>query len=220
MKMPSRRGIIQWAVIVVALVLIGLILYKVNIQANRVDALAEALGDEQSAAEGRGETPVAPDPKDLLEDPDYRGPQGEPGPPPTDAQVFAAVESYFRANPVESVEPTPTAIAAAVSNYLTEHPPAPGEPGPPPTAEQISTAVADYLTENPPASGPPGPQGERGPPPSPEDVAAAVEDYLTDHPLPMCPEGYEASAETVLTTDGPIQAVICTVTESEEPEGD
>jgi hypothetical protein len=180
-------------------------------RADEAVVAAEALCQQVEAA---GYTCVK-DPDSLRGEP---GPAGEQGPPPSDEQVYAAVESYFSVNPVEAVEPTPSAIAAAVSNYLTENPPADGERGPGPTAEQIATAVADYLTANPPASGPPGPQGERGPPPTAEEVAAAVESYLSDHPLPMCPTGYEASAETVLTTDGPIEAVICKSTE--EPEGD
>jgi len=211
MSAVARRRLLDWVVwVAVAVLAAGIagLTYFVQRQGDQLDAMATALADEQSAAEGRGETPVAPDPEALLDDPSYEGPEAQP--PPTGEQVLAAVEDYFRNNPVESVEPTAVAIAAAVSNYLTEHPPAPGEPGPPPTAEQIATAVQEYLTANPPASGPPGPQGERGPPPTAEEVAAGVEAYLVDHPLPMCPQGYEATVETILTTSGTVEAVICT----------
>lgn len=223
MKRPDRGSLVQWAGVLAVLVLVGWTLLRVQLQGAQVEALSAALGDEQSAAEARGETPVAPSPDDLIEDPDYRGPQGPPGPPPTDEAVYAAVESYFLEHPVEDGRtPSAAEVAAAVSAYLTENPPEPGEPGPPPSAEQVAAAVEAYLTANPPAPGEPGEDGEdgaQGPPgpgPAPEDIAAAVQAYIEEHPLPMCPEGSSAEAITVLTSDGATDVVTCVIQEQEE----
>lgn len=211
-----RRRLIEatWVAGIVALaVILGWLMYSVRVQQDRVDVLAAALEDEQLAAEDRGEKPVAPSPSDLIDEPTYDGPDGEDqaeGKPPSDAQVLAAIEAYFADHPVKDGEdPSPAEIAAAVANYLIEHPPERGETGPPPSAEQVAEAVATYLTANPP---PQGDKGEPGRPPSAEEIAAAVEAYLTDHPIPMCPADTTAEVRTVLTTDGPVDAVICVKT--------
>lgn len=149
------------------------------------------------------------------------GPQGPQGPGPSDAQVYTAVADYLERNPVTSEGPTPAEIAAAVAEYLQDYPPGP-------TPEQVAAAVATYLTANPPAagadgqdgepgpSGPPGPQGETGPAPSAEAIAAEVERFMTENPLPpSCPAGYEFTAATLLTLNGPpLEAVVC----AEEPD--
>lgn len=233
MSKTTRRRMADWgwiAVGVLAAVLLAWTLTQVQTQADRIDALKEALEDEQSAAEARGETPVAPDPDELIEDPEYRGPKGDPGPPPSDEQVYAAVEAYFEAHPVEAEAPSPAAIAAAVSNWLSQHPPDQGERGPGPTAQQVAAAVQEYLTLNPPPAGPPGEDGKdgtdgkdgaegpQGPGPTPEEIAAEVEAYIEEHPLPICPAGSAAEPHTILTTGGSIDAVVCV--RQDEPEGD
>lgn len=226
MKRPDPRSLIQWGGILLVLVLIGWTLLRVQLQDAQVDALSAALGDEQSAAEARGETPVAPSPDDLIEDPDYTGPPGPAGPegpPPSDEAVYAAVESYFLEHPVEDGRtPSPAEIAAAVSAYLSENPPERGEPGPPPSAEQVAAAVEAYLTANPPVPGEPGEDGEdgaQGPPgpgPAPEDIAAAVQAYIEENPLPQCPPEWPAGVREVLTTDGPIEQLGCFEEDQEE----
>lgn len=213
MKLLERRRLrtIVWiTVMVVVAVAIGWLGYQSQRQADQLDVMAQALADEQQAAEDRGDEPVAPSPSDLLDDPTYDGPDGDDqaeGEPPSDAQVLAAIEDYFREHPVKDGEdPSPAEIAAAVANYLIEHPPERGEPGPPPSAEQVAEAVAAYLTANPP---PQGDKGEPGRSPTAEEIAAAVEEYIAEHPIPMCPADTAAEVRTVLTTDGPVDAVIC-----------
>lgn len=201
---------------VVVSLLLGWVLYSIQVQHERVDVLAQALADEQAAAEDRGETPVAPPPDELIEDPDAEYP---PPPGPTDEQVLAAVQDYFREHPVEDgKDASPAAIAVAVINYLTEHPPEPGEPGPAPTAEQISAAVADYLAANPPPSGPPGADGEDGKDAEPltsAEIQAELDAYLAAHPIEMCDPGWEAAVITVLTTGPPTDITTCVRTPEE-----
>jgi len=183
-------------------------------QSEQIDALAGALAAEQDAAEDRGETPVAPEPEELIEDPETKLPEPQG---PTDAQVYAAVSAYFTAHPVEDGEDgedvSPAQIAAAVGNYLTEHPPEQGEPGPPPSGDQVAAAVETYLIANPPPAGPPGEDGEDA---SPEAIAQAVAAYIETHPIEYCPDGYSLIAHTVLTTEGPTDQIDCVADEPEE----
>lgn len=207
-----------WAATVLVAVAIGWTVTQVrqqvdanDHQSQQIAALAAALEAEQEAAEERGETPVAPDPADLLEDPEYSpepGPSGPPGPGPSDTQVYAAVSAYFAAHPVEDGEDaSPAAIAAAVGNYLTEHPPAEGDPGPPPSGDQVAAAVEAYLIEHPPPAGPPGADGADA---TPEAIAAEVAAYIETHPIEDCQiEGYSLLAHTVITTDGPVEQIDC-----------
>jgi hypothetical protein len=184
---------------------------QIEHQGAQIDALAGALAAEQEAAEDRGESPVAPAPEELIEDPNAEAPEAVG---PTDEQVLDAVEDYFRQHPVEDGEDaSPAMIAAAVINYLTEHPPAAGEPGPPPSDDQVSNAVATYLAANPPPAGAPGADGadgEDGHTPTSEEIQAELAAYLQAHPLPRCEPGETAEVHTVPTLDGPpVEAVFC-----------
>jgi type II secretory pathway pseudopilin PulG len=215
MSRSKRQALAHWVGIVAVLVAVAFALVGVQLQDQRIDALSQALGDEQSAIEARGEEPVAPDAEDLIEDPQYAGPagpQGEPGPGPNDAQVSEAVADYLRDHPVTTEGPSEAEIVAAVANYLTEFPAGP-------SPEQVATAVADYLTANPPAdgddgaTGPTGPAGAQGDPgraPTAEQVAAAVQAYMDAHPLEECPEGYHYEAHALIAADGPpIELIGC-----------
>jgi type II secretory pathway pseudopilin PulG len=229
MSRIAKRRLGDWAVVALCLLISLALGWTVTLvqqqgdrndrQSEQIDALAAALAAEQEAAEDRGETPVAPDPSELLDDPQFEpepGPSGPAGPGPSDSQVYAAVSAYFTAHPVEDGEDgadaSPTAIAAAVANYLTANPPAQGDPGPPPSAQQIADAVEAYLTEHPPPAGPPGADGDDA---TPEEIAAQVAAYLDTHPLEYCPDGYSLVAHTVLTTEGPTDQIDC-VAEPEE----
>lgn len=226
MSKLTRRRLGDWAVALVAAlgaVVIAWVVVVADRQSDRIDhqdeqiaALAAALADEQSAAEGRGETPVAPAPEELIEDPEAPAPTPVG---PSDEQVLEAVESYFRVHPVEDgQDATPAAIAAAVINYLTEHPPAQGEPGPAPTGDQILAAVSTYLAANPPPAGPQGPagaDGEDGHTPTSAEIQAELAAYLQAHPVEMCPTGTTAQALTVLTVGAPTDIVACVTTEEE-----
>jgi len=222
-KLPRHRVVIVAVSLLLCAFVLGWMVVQVqqqvdenSHQSEQIDALAAALAAEQEAAEDRGETPVAPDPEDLLDDPEYSpepGPQGDPGPGPSDTQVYAAVTDYFTAHPVEDGEDaSPAAIAAAVGNYLTEHPPEQGDPGPPPSGQQVADAVAAYLTANPP---PPGKDGEDGEDATPEAIAAEVAAYIETHPLEYCPDGYSLVPHTVITTDGPVDQIDCVADQEE-----
>lgn len=92
--MTRRRATdIAWiAGIVAAAVLLGWLLYSVQKQGAQLDAVTAALGDEQQAAEDRGDTPVAPGPSELLDDPTYSpGPKGEAGRDGRDGRGVASV---------------------------------------------------------------------------------------------------------------------------------
>lgn len=220
MSLIARRRLGDWVVVVaVALVAVALTLtfvraeqqaHEMDQQSDQIEALYRALEAEQEAAVNNGETPVAPAPDELIDDPDAERPAPVG---PSDEQVLAAVESYFRDNPVQDGEDaSPAAIAAAVINYLTEHPPAPGEPGPAPTAEQISNAVASHLAANPPPPGPPGQDGadgEDGRTPTSAEIQAELDAYLDAHPIEMCDPGWEAAVLTVLTTGPPTEITTC-----------
>lgn len=119
-------------------------------------------------------TPVPP----VLGEP---GPTGEPGRPPTLAEIERAVTDYLVAHPPPAGRPpTETEVAAAVAQYLTAHPPTPGRP---PTADEIADAVETYFAANPPPSGAP------GRPPTDAEIRSAVDTYLAENPPPRGPRG-------------------------------
>lgn len=196
-------------VLALALVVPGLTIAVAVLYA-QVDGLTRALDAEQEHSERSGIDPVAPPPGKVKDDPDTPIRKAPPA-RASDEQVRRTVAAYFRDHPVRDGEtPKPAEIAAAVARHLKANPPV--------TGDQIADAVEVYLTEHPPSpgptgasgeTGPPGERGEPGRPPTAEEIAAAVRAYIEAHPLPVCPDGTEAQARTVLTTDGPIDAVIC-----------
>jgi hypothetical protein len=113
-------------------------------------------------------------------EPGAPGKQGERGPGPTQTQVNAAVEDYFRAHPLpEGKSPTVEQVANAVGTYLRTTPP---EPGRPPTADEIAMATAAYIADHAHEfQGPEGKQGEPGRPPTADEVRAAVATYCADN---------------------------------------
>lgn len=60
----------------VVAVIIGWIIYSGYVRQEQIDALAAGLADEQAATRARGDTPVAPDPSEILKDPSLRGAEG------------------------------------------------------------------------------------------------------------------------------------------------
>lgn len=220
---PIAAWIKSWAWLLIGVLIAGVLgwlLYTVPRMADQIEVLDRALTDEQANAQANGIEPVAPDAEELIEDPEYSPSDAPPEPVgPTDAQVLDAVEDYFAEHPVQDGEnASPAQIAAAVINYLTDNPPAPGEPGPAPTADQISNAVAVYLAENPPPAGDPGKDGTDGTdgkdadPLTSEEIQAQLDAYLEANPLPMCPPGTAAEARTLLAADTlPVEVVVCVV---------
>jgi hypothetical protein len=228
--LPRRRIILAIAVLILGLV--GGVGGSLALSWTRADE-AEAVADE--AESERDEAVAAVEDlcaqvRDLgricVEDPaefeGEAGPAGPTGPGPSDDQVYDAVAAYYQEHP-NTGEPSPAEMTAYIANYLADHPPGPSK-------EQVATALAEYLLANPPpagadgadgtdgsdgAAGPAGPTGPPGPPVSPEELAAAtvtvVEEFMAANPLPpRCPDGYEFTAATLLTLDGPpLESVVC-----------
>jgi hypothetical protein len=97
--------------------------------------------------------------------------------------LICARASEIAAEPVPGPQgepgrpPSPEEIQAAVDAYLEANPPPAGRP---PTASEVAAAVSEYLIENPP---------EPGRPPTAEEIAAAVETYFAANPPPAGPAG-------------------------------
>lgn len=185
-----------------------------NDQRKQISGLSKALDAQRDQVKKLGATPVAPPADKVRANPTAPIPSPSTSVVgPSDAQVYAAVADYFKSHPVG---PTPADIAAAVVNYLTAHP-APagpkGDAGAAPTADQLATAVANFCgQDSAPCRGPAGEKGDTGatgPGPTADQLADAVRSYVQANPLPTCPDGTTATAETVLTTSGPVDAVIC-----------
>jgi len=219
MKRPDRRAVGHWSKTIALLVLIAFVWYSGELQKARIDALANALTTEQQATENRGETPVAPDPQDLIQDPEAEAPAG-PTREELDEAVHDAVEAYFRENPLPdnaTAAEIAAGIASAVADYIADNPEATA-----PSREQLAAAaevaVTAYLAEHPPAdgnngtdgaTGPPGPQGDPGPAPTREALIAAVQAYIAENPIPVCLPGYAPEERTLIATDGPVDSMPC-----------
>ncbi|GAA3550906.1 hypothetical protein GCM10022419_034000 [Nonomuraea rosea] len=95
------------------------------------------------------------------------GPQGDPGRPPTTAEIGAAVAAYLAEHPPAAGRaPSAAQIGAAVSAYLQQHPPArgpAGEKGDPGEPGETVTGSPGPRGEPGPESTVAGPQGESGP---------------------------------------------------------
>lgn len=96
------------------------------------------------------------------------------GPICTQAAQVAAEPIPGPQGPRGEPGPPPTAeqIQSAVDAYLAANPPPAGRP---PTAAEVAAAVASYLTANPPAP---------GRPPTAAEIADAVEVYFANNPPP------------------------------------
>lgn len=220
-RLPRRRVIISLAAIFLAALMFVWTFVLNERQGAQIDALYAALGDEQSNAEAQGVDPVAPDPADILEDPEYTpapGPSGPPGPPGpglTHAEIQAAFADYFAAHPYE-IEPTDAELTAAFAAVLNENPDL--------LNDQLYAAMADYLAANPPPPGPAGAdgedgtdgkdgvdgaQGDPGRPPTAEEIRTQIEAYIDEHGLPLCPPEAPLGPVTVVTTEGPMKILAC-----------
>jgi hypothetical protein len=76
--------------------------------------------------------------------------------------------------------PTAEEIRAVVAQYMADNPPVRGDPGRPPTADEVAAAVAQHLTANPP---------QPGRPPTAGEIANAVATYFATNPPPQGPRG-------------------------------
>ena len=178
--------------------------------AEEQDAQIAALQAQASAAQDTAEQlcdQVRAMGRVCVQDPAaLRGEPGATGPPPSDAQVYAAVELYMSGRQLVS----PADLAIAVADYLAEHPPADGADAPPITGEQITAQLATYLTAHPPPAGPPGDPGRA---PTAEEILAAVSAWFTANPGPYCATGYAPREVDIPTVaDGIVHALICAKT--------
>lgn len=144
-------AVAYWLGIILAAVVLAVGIYAVVVQNERIDALADALRAEQSAAEDRGETPVAPAPDDLIADPEA-GPQGEPGPAGPQGRSGRGVSSVLCIDGTWSVAYTDGTIDPDAGDCTGERGPGgvAGDPG----------AVGSPGPVGP--TGPAGPSGEPG----------------------------------------------------------
>lgn len=132
------------------------------------DDLAQRLASAQD-----GWRAVATQVRQLGVRPVVQPPQrGEPGRPPTQAEIDDAVSRELTAHPIPGA--TPAMIAVQVAQYLTANPPV--------TAAQITTAVIDYLGAHPQMfQGLPGANGLPGADATDAQVASAVAAFCTTH---------------------------------------
>lgn len=113
-------------------------------------------------------------------------------------QVIAAIQQDLkgvcRAVPTPSLSPdSKSACSRAERDAL---PPVTGEPGRPPSADEIRTAVDTYMSAHP------------APGPTPADVVAAVATYLVAHPLePGRPPTVDEISAAVLSYCNPTASV-------------
>lgn len=159
----------------------------------RVDALAAALTKEQRAAEAEGRDPVAPPPEDIVEDP---GVVEQPPPQVDTAQIVREVLAQLPP-PREAPPPTQAQVDAAVTRVCAARACAP-------TDEQVATEVAMFLTANPPAPGSPGQDGTDGAPGAdgqPGQDGAAGQDGVGIADVTLQQNGPDCVI-TVVLTDG------------------
>jgi hypothetical protein len=219
-KLPRSRILIAAAALLLAALTLVWTLVQDQRQGAQIDALHEALTVEQEGVEDRGETPIAPGADEIIDDPGLEIPAGPPGPsgPPGPAgpslsstQIQAAFADYFAAHPYE-FEPSAAELTAAFASVLSDHPDL--------LNDELYEAMASYLAANPPPPGPAGADGkdgtdgqdgEPGRPPTKEEIRTEVEAYVAENPIPpSCPEGYEFTAATLVTVDGPpLESVVC-----------
>lgn len=235
----GRRDLFYFGAVLLVSIVVGVLLAQqlaLAEQARRSDSEARAreqainllVGDVRGLreqVEATGQTPVAPDPEDRIDDAPTSGPQGERGDrgrPPTPAEVADAVADYCSGGTCSS-PPTATQVLAAVQAFCDGSAcigPAgangtpgavgaqgqPGSVGPPgvqgadgpgPTGEQIATAVADYCAANG-CEGDPGPVGPAGETGAPGRGIASI----------AC-TGLGATELTVTYSDGATEVVGC-----------
>lgn len=106
------------------------------------------------------------------------------GPGPTQSQITAAVEAFFRVNPIkvpsDGRDVTDADVQRAVKAYLKAHPIKHGTPGkdaPAVTREQIEAAVFAHLIRHPPKPGKDAREITQ------YDILKAIEEYFRKHPI-------------------------------------
>lgn len=179
---------------------------------DKIDALATALTAEQDNTRSRGEEPVAPEPDDIVEEPEIvQGPQGIPGPAPSREVVIEAARHVLSTMDLSQLVDEEQ-IAVGIAAYIADHR---GDfVGPAPSPAELRAAILAVYAENPPPagpvgpSGPAGPQGPTGPPPDPAAIADAVAAYVAEVGMMLCEQGYHPEVGTFVLADGPPRRVM------------
>ncbi len=196
-RRPGARGWVGWLALglslaaAAAVIVVGLMVQDQDKESEadraNIAALSEALRQEQAARIDDGQLPVTPPVEEIVsETPDLvQGEDGKDGAKGDKGDVGPG--------------PSPEQVRAAVVNYLTANPPAPGRP---PTEQEIAGAVGAYCAtrggcrgdtgaQGAAGVGQTGPTGAQGPGPSAEQVAAEVAAYCSAGACvgPMGPAG-------------------------------
>ena len=133
---------------------------------------------------------------DLVDDGDTGKQDISPAPlpqGPTNAQVDAAVDDWFDANPLTAEPGYLTSLRRTVAVYLTENPPKDGRP---PTDGEIRNAVQAALMANPPADGSDG-RGIVNTSLNDCDIVFSYSDGSTNRVGPVCgPKGEKGDPPT------------------------
>jgi len=139
------------------------------------------------------------------------------------AQALTDEQSNAEAGGVEPIAPSAEDLIEDPEDYTgPQGPPGPpgpegpqGDPGPTGPAGEDGSPGADGATGEPGPAGEPGADGTDGTDGAQGDTGPEGPAGPTGPPGPTCPDGYATETHTVVTADGPQEAVIC-VSESEE----
>lgn len=158
---PRAVAVALFAVALVAVLVFVVYGYgqitELRVQQADAARAAQALSGQVVAL---GAKPVTSAPTPVTGPAGASGAAGPQGPGPSQAQISAAVDSYFDAHPLPAGQLPPVSeVAGLVSSYLTANPPAPGKDA---TPAEIASAVVSYCTANDGCSGPQGEQGIPG----------------------------------------------------------
>lgn len=212
MKLTVGKGLWWYAVLLLVIATLGWTVLHLSTQGRQITALSTALTDEQRHAVAQGHPTVAPPPRSIIAHPTQVVPQptptvdvdaivaavlariptpadGRPGPPPSAAQVAAALVQVCADQ--GGCPPMPV-VTKALAAALAAHPPSAGPTGPPGPIGVPGEPGPSGPAGEPGPSGPPGPTGATGPAghtPTAEELADAVAAYESAHPL-NCGPGF------------------------------
>ncbi len=213
----DARASRRWALIAwVALVALGVVVAftLVSLSSSRETWRTQYSELWEEYVDTTGQEPVAPEPAEVDESdavPGTAGAVGPQGPPPTDAQVRAAVSAFCAETGCDGpAGPGPSAedVLAAVTAYCADdtcrgEPGEDGAAGPGPTADDILAAVAAYCASGACTGpeGPVGPAGEQGAPGSPGcGIASTMCDSTTARWVVTYTDGETVDAGPCLAT--------------------
>ncbi len=157
-RLPDRRTLAVIAVATVGAVVLGMVVYALQLQQRQIEALSSALSAQRAQAQRAGQTPVAPPPGAILANPTpIRGEPGATGPTGPAGRGLSSIVCVSGVWHVGYTDGSMDTDAGACTG-----PPGPigvtGSPGP---AGPSGATGRDGV---PGAAGPAGPQGPAGSP--------------------------------------------------------